>query len=266
MPEISSGVAAITGASSGLGAVFARKLAARGWNLLLIARRQNRLNEVKEKLETAYPVTIDLLVADLADDSSCQYVATRLESLPDLGILVNNAGFGTKGVFWETDLDRQLEMYRLHVMATVRLTRAVLPRMVQRDSGAIINVSSVAAFARTPGNTSYCSTKGWMNDFTEGLHLELRVKGSRVIIQALCPGFTHTEFHDTLGVSRSSVPKSLWLDADFVVDESLRCLKNGKVFVVPDLRYRAFSSIVSRIPSSWRMSLGSWSPHTKDRR
>jgi hypothetical protein len=124
-------------------------------------------------------------------------------------------------------------------MATMRLTRAALAAMVPRASGAVINVSSVAGFGQSPGNISYCATKTWMNSFTEGLDLELRGVGSPVRVQALCPGFTVTRFHDTMGMSRDGIPSWLWLRAADVVDASLRALERGKpLFVVPGAIYK----------------------------
>lgn len=256
---MSEPLAVITGASSGIGAEFARQLRAQGYRLLLIARREDKLRELAAALGAS-----EVLAADLANEQSLETAAAEIaRRAPDM--LVNNAGFGLKGRFWESPLAPQMEMHRLHVLATVRLTHAVLPAMVERNSGAIINVSSVAGFARSPGNVSYCATKGWMNDFTEGLRLELAGLDSRVRVQALCPGFTYSEFHDVMGVSRSNIAKSMWLKADFVVSESLRGLERGKLFVVPDWRYRAFAAVFSKLPAALRVALEARSPHRKNR-
>jgi len=135
-------------------------------------------------------------------------------------------------------------MHRLHVLATVRLTRAVLPGMIRRGGGAIVNVSSVAGFARSANNVSYCATKAWMNAFSEGLWLELQ--GTGVTVQALCPGFTYTEFHDVMGVDRAKHPRWMWLDAGFVGGESLRNL--SKLDVVPDWKYRLVVALWTKLP------------------
>ena len=156
-------------------------------------------------------------------------------------------------------------MHKLHVLAPLHLTRAALPGMVKRNQGAVINVSSVAGFFRSQGNASYCATKGWLNDFTEALFLELKAVGSAVKVQALCPGFTHTEFHDTMGVSKGSVPRSLWMPADFVVKESLRGLERGKLFVIPGWRYKLLVALGTRLPTWLKLALQSRSPHTKGR-
>ena len=123
----------------------------------------------------------------------------------------------------------------------------------------------MAGFFRSRGNASYCATKGWLNDFTEALYLELRAVRSAVKVQALCPGFTHTEFHDTMGVSKGSVPGSLWMPADFVVDESLRSLEHGKLFVIPGWRYKLLVALGTRLPTWLKLALQSRSPHTKGR-
>ena len=216
-------VAVITGASSGIGSVFARKLTERGYDLLLIARRKSNLVQLAREL----PGSHDTFACDLATEEGLTAAADRLASQPDLELLVNNAGFGTKGKFWETPFDDQRRMHRLHVDATLVLTRTVLPGMVARNRGGIINVSSVASFGRSPGNVSYCATKSWMSVFTEGLHLELRKSGSQVKVQALCPGFTYSEFHDVAGIDRATVPHWLWMQADKVVGASLAGLDSG---------------------------------------
>jgi short-subunit dehydrogenase len=164
---------------------------------------------------------------------------------------VNNAGFGSRGFFFEADPEQQDAMHRLHVLATERLTRAALPGMVKRQRGGIINVASVAGFISGPGNISYCATKAWMVVFTEGLWLELKSMGSPVRVQALCPGYTYTEFHDVIGIDRASIMgKSWWMSADRVVGESLRGLQSGKLLVIPGLRYKAVAAIGRFLPRS----------------
>lgn len=255
----------ITGASAGLGAVFAEKLAARGDNLLLVARRADRLAELKADLEAKHGISAEAMPVDLADPEACEELARTLSAEPRVDLLVNNAGFGTLGVFWETDYARQEAMHRLHIGATMRLTRAILPAMVAHGSGAIINVASVAGFFRSAGNVSYCATKGWMCDFTEALRLELDDAGSSVVVQALCPGFTYTEFHDVMGVSREALGKEWWMPADFVVGESLRALESGKLFVIPGWRYKLLVALGSRLPAGMRLAMEKMSAHRRHR-
>jgi uncharacterized protein len=244
-------LAVITGASSGLGATFARKLAARGYNLLLIARRQDRLQSIAREIGDLYPVRAEVLAADLTDDAGLASVASQIQGAADLGLLVNNAGFGTLGYFFDADPHTQEQMHRLHVLATMRLSHAALANLVPRAQAGtgIINVSSVAAFGSSPQNVSYCATKTWMNRFTEGLAIELGAKPSPVAVQALCPGFTLTEFHDVMPMDRSRIPASLWLNPDFVVDESLRGFDRRAVFVIPGWRYKLLVWIMKLVPS-----------------
>jgi len=244
---------AITGASSGIGAVFARKLAAEH-DLLLIARRKERLEALAAELTAAYRTNVEILPADLVQESDLKTVASRIGNEPRLALLINNAGFGAKGLFWETELAPQEQMHRLHVMATVRLTHAALRNMTARDFGGIINVASVSAFVRSPGSVSYGATKSWMTVFTEGLYLELKSVRSHIVVQALCPGFTYSEFHDTMAVDRSQLAgPRFWLSAEEVVDASLDGLRRRKLFVIPGWRYRLLTVLLSKIPTAMRL-------------
>lgn len=241
-------VAAITGASSGIGAMFARKLAARGYDLLLIARRDDRLRSLALELSESYHVNAEPMAADLTLDADLERVAARIRTTPNLGLLVNNAGFGSLGYFFETDSAGPLQMHRLHVLATVQLTHAALSNLVPRGAGGVINVASVAGFWQSPGSASYCATKTWMNSFTEGVAMELAARKSAVKVQALCPGYTLSEFHDVVHMDRSAIPKSLWMTADFVVTESLRAFDQGKLFVVPGWRYKLIVALMRTMP------------------
>ena len=244
-------VALVTGASAGLGATFARKLAARGFDLILIARRADRL----EQLSREVPAHIEIVPADLSTSEGLEAAERAIRTCARLELLVNNAGFGTLGRFWEADIAGQDQMHRLHVAATMRLSHAALPGMVARAKGALINVSSVAAFSQSIGNVSYCATKAWMNSFTEGLDIELRSVRSPVRVQALCPGFTVTEFHDTLGMDRRQVPGFLWMKADDVVEASLRSL-GRKVVVIPGLQYKIAAHLMRHLPYFIRRRAG----------
>jgi len=247
-------LAVITGASSGIGATFARKLAP-SYDLLLVARRKDRLEELASQLSAAHQAAVEIFVADLSIPVQVESLAEKIASEPRLALLVNNAGFGTLGRFWEASLHSQEQMHQLHVMATVRLTHAALGNMVPRDSGAVINVASVAGFARSQGSVSYCATKSWMNIFSEGLYLELRGMGSHVTVQTLCPGFTYSEFHDTMAIRREKLAsKALWLTADQVVDASLQGLKSGQLYVIPGWRYRLLTALLSKLPSRVRLA------------
>ena len=161
-------LALVTGASAGIGAVYARRLAADGYDLVLVARRRERLEELAAVLRTKHGVQAEVLPADLTQDTELKAVEERIARAENLEFLLNNAGFGTSGLFWEAPLESQDAMHRLHVIATLRLTHAALRKMTARGRGAVVNVSSVAAFLTRPGNTSYYATKAWLNHFTEG--------------------------------------------------------------------------------------------------
>ncbi len=257
--------ALITGASSGIGAVFARRLAERGYDLILVARRVERLAALAEELRTKHGVAAEALTADLATDEGVARVEARIVDCDTLDLLVNNAGFGTMGRFADLPLKGQLDMVHVHVIATMRLTRAALPRMISRGAGGIVNVSSVSAWWPTAGTATYAATKAFLNAFSEALHTELA--GTGVTVQALCPGFTRTEFHDAPSFSsfdRAQIPDFLWMSADAVVRASLEALARGSVIVVPGLTNRllawlgktALGAMIRRSAgSNWRTLL-----------
>jgi uncharacterized protein len=255
-------VALITGASSGIGEIFARKLAARGYDLILVARRQTRMQALAAEL----PVQSCVIAADLTTEDGLQSVERAIRDCSRLHLVVNNAGFGTLGRFWETSIDGQDQMHKLHITATMRLTHAALAVLVPRDSGAVINVSSVAAFGQSEGNVSYCATKAWMNAFTQGLDIELRGVGSKAKVQVLCPGFTLTEFHDTLGIDRNNIPNAMWMRADVVVEASLRGLEESEVIVIPGAMYKFGVAILRRLSHGVRRRIGKPGLWGKDKR
>ena len=231
--------ALITGASSGIGATFAQRLAAQGYDLVLVARRQERLAALAAELQQRHPIAVETLVADLSNLADVQRVEARMAEIDALDMLINNAGFGTVGRFAEVELAKTMDMIHIHVTTSVRLCHAALPAMLARQRGAMINVSSVAAFAPMPGNATYAATKAFLVTFSKALHTELR--GSGVKVQALCPGFTYTEFHGTpefAEFSRSQIPKMLWMPAEEVVTASLTALKRGQVICIPGFKNR----------------------------
>jgi short-subunit dehydrogenase len=245
-------VALVTGASSGIGAAFASRLAGRGFDLVVLGRREPRLRELAARLERAHDVTVEVCVADLASMVDVEQVARKIRGLDRLDLLVNNAGFGTSTPFAESDLHKQLDMIRVHVLAPVALTRAALEGMLTRRRGGIINVSSVAGWLARPGNTNYAATKSYLTTFTVGLAGELR--GSGIQVQALCPGLTRTEFHDSpeyAEFDRRRIPGFLWMTADEVAARSLRGLDTGRVVLVPGWQNR----VIVRLA---RTALGRW--------
>jgi short-subunit dehydrogenase len=214
--------------------VFAEALAAQRYHLIIVARRQERLQELADELTHRYSVQIEVLVADLSKEQDILRVEQHILQTNDLTMLINNAGFGTPGEFVDIPIQRTQEMLNVHILATTRLSWAALQGMQQRNQGAIINVSSIAAFLPFPTAVSYCATKVYLNTFSDALQREL--KNTDITIQALCPGFTYTEFHDTpeyTGFDRARFPKWMWMSAEDVVQRSLRALSKKRVIIVP---------------------------------
>lgn len=248
-------VAIVTGASSGIGATFAQRLAPTH-DLLLIARREDRLETLGQELRARHGATVSILTADLTDADRLRVVAERIAAEPALDLVINNAGIGIRGLFWKSDLEEQQRLHRLHVLATLTLSHAALRNLVPRDTGGIINVASVAGFVRRRGSVSYGASKAWITAFTEGLYVELKSSGSKVRVQALCPGFTLSEFHDTMHVDRARLAgTSMWLKAGFVVDQSIRGLADDRFLVVPGWRYKVIVSCFSKLPTPLRLAL-----------
>jgi len=243
------GTALITGASSGLGESFGRRLASLGYDLILVARREDRLRELAAVWMAKHDIRVEVEAADLSRDEDIIRVEGRIRARTDLTLLVNNAGFGAGGLFQGIDIEKQADMIHVHVVATARLLAAVLPQMVERGHGGVINVASVAAFAVIPTSAMYGSTKAWVVAFSRAVALGLRGTGVRV--QALCPGFTITGFHDTpeyKNFKRAAIPRFLWMKADDVVAASLRALeKREKAVFIPGLANRVLAWI-PRLP------------------
>jgi len=236
----------VTGASAGIGEAFARALARDGWDLLLVARRRPRLQRLARELEAVHEVGAEVVASDLTKPAGLAAVERRLAGEPRLELLVNDAGMGDFAPFARTDRARTDAEIRLNALALVRLTHAALPGLLRRRRGAVINVSSTAAFAPCPGFAIYGATKAFVNSFTEALHEELRGTGVRV--QALCPGLTHTEIFEQAEVDVGRLPSFLWMEADRVVAESLAALDRGPVVFVPGLGNRALSSLARILP------------------
>lgn len=240
-------VALVTGATAGIGRIFAQRLAASGHDLILVARDSVRLETLADELTLQYGIEARVIAADLSRDDGMRRVADRISNEPRLAVLVNNAGFGTMGRLVGRPVAEQATMLELHVMAPMLHTRAALPGMIERRRGWIINVSSVASFTYSMGNVNYCGSKAFLRTFTQALALELRDTGVRV--QALCPGFTHTEFHARGGIDESRIPRFLWLDAERVVDDSLRQIAaDGPVVCIPGFKYKLIVALIRHMP------------------
>jgi uncharacterized protein len=234
---MSNPTALVTGATSGIGAAFARHLAASSYDLVLVARDEQRLAETAQRLRADHGVAVTTLRADLSTPQGQELAAARVAD-PDrpIDLLVNNAGRSLNTPFLRSTPEAEAELLQLNVHAVMRLTNAVLPAMVARRSGAVINVSSVSGFgAAMPGST-YPASKAWVTNFTESVALSVAPFGVRVM--ALCPGYVRTEFHSRAGINMSKTPNFLWLDADRLVAEAMRDLRRGKVVSVPDWKYK----------------------------
>jgi len=244
-------LAVVTGPTAGIGRVFAERLAAAGHDLLLVSRDAARLRAVAAELALRHGVRAETHPADLADEGAVRALAARLTAAPRVDVLVNNAGYGTHARVVGGDPDAEARMITVHCAAPLRLAQAVLPGMVARRAGAVINVASVAAFVPNARYATYNATKAFVRLLSEGIAAE--VVGTGVRVQALCPGFTRTEFHARMGPAGSAmaahIPAALWMTPEAVVDASLRALaRGGPVTVVPGLGYRAAVAVLRRLP------------------
>ncbi|MFH9492598.1 SDR family NAD(P)-dependent oxidoreductase [Streptomyces halstedii] len=236
--------ALITGATAGIGAAFARRLAAGGHNLVLVARDTERLRAQATELHDRHGIEAEVLTADLATDAGIEAVETRLgDRVSPIDLLVNNAGFGNKGRYLDVPVADELTMLKVHCEAVLRLTSAAVTGMRERGRGGVVNVASVAAFL--PRGT-YGASKAWVVQFTQGVAKDLA--GTGVRLMALCPGFVRTEFHDRAGMGTGNIPGWMWLDADKVVEAALSDLARGTSVSIPDPRYKALMGLVKVTP------------------
>ncbi len=255
-------VALITGASAGIGAAFARRLARAGYDLVLVARRSDRLDALASSLHQQHAIEAQPLVADLADSDDTERVAGVVAELGEAGrldLLINNAGFGTVGRYADLSLRGQRDMVYVHILATMHLTKAALPGLLRRRRGGIINVASTAGWYPLPGNATYGATKRYLINFSESLQSEL--DGTGVYVQALCPGFTYSEFHDqeafrASGFRRERLPAFMWQTAEAVAEASLNAL-GREVVCIPGLHNRAIALLGNFAPraivsETWR--------------
>ncbi len=232
------GAALVTGASSGIGRELARRAAADGWTVALVARREERLAELAGELRSAFGTEVHLIPVDLAEPDGPARVESEAARLGlEVGLLVNNAGFGTWGPFADRDLEEQLDILRVNVLALAELTGRFLPSMRARGGGRVLNVASTAAFQPGPGAAVYYASKAFVLHFSEALHEELR--GSGVTVTALCPGPTSTEFQERAGMTRTPVGDNpLMMSASRVAEAGYRGALRGEAVVVPGLLNR----------------------------
>ena len=236
--------ALITGSTAGIGAAFARRLAADGHNLVLVARDTKRLREQATELHDRHGIEAEVLTADLAEEAGIESVAARLgDRRNPVDLLINNAGFGNKGRYLDVSMADELRMLKVHCEAVLRLTSAAAEAMRERGRGGVVNVASVAAFV--PRGT-YGASKAWVVQFTQGAARDLA--GSGVRLMALAPGFVRTEFHQRAGMGTDNIPGWMWLDADKLVAAALADLARGKTLSIPDPRYKVLTGLAKMAP------------------
>lgn len=237
-------IALITGATAGLGAEFARQLGAQGNSLVLVARSRDRLEAKAAELATEFGVEAEVLVADLVSPAGLAAVERRLaDATRPIEVLVNNAGFGLVASFHDSPIDEEQRHLDLLVSVPMRLSHAALQQMVERHSGTIINVASVAGY--TPRGT-YGAAKAWVLSFSRWANIYYKPRG--VTVTAVAPGFVHTEFHQRMHARTDNIPDALWLTADVVVADALRAAGRGRAVTVPTFRYKAIVWLATWLP------------------
>jgi len=241
-------VALITGASTGIGKAFAERLAARGDDLVVVARDTARLEALAKELDAGFGTNVEVLTADLTTGQGMAAVEARLgDGDQPVELLVNNAGFGTVGKFHELPVAGEITEIGLNIVAVTRLMHAALAGMVARGRGGVINVSSIAGYQPNPGTATYGATKAFVSSLTQAAHEEL--KGTGVQCMVLCPGFTRTEFQDRAGVDSSGVPDFLWQDATTVVDHALASFAKGRAVCLPGALNQATAGFSAVMPA-----------------
>ena len=242
--------ALITGASSGIGESFTRLLASKGYNISLVSRNEVRLHEKAAALREKYQVQTFVLVADLATDAGCLLVEDYLNKY-DIDVLINNAGFGLNKSFSASDLAKEQELLDVLVRTPMRLTHVAIPKMRAKNSGTIINVSSVSSFIA--GGT-YSAAKSYLTVLSESLNTELKETGVKV--SALCPGFTRTQFHERAHMKMKGIPRIMWLNSDRLAAAGWADAISGKAVSIPGRQYKLLVAVISIVPRSLVRRLG----------
>ncbi len=225
--------ALITGASSGIGKAYAEHLARTGHDLVIIARRTDRLSKLAQILEAEHGIAVEIMTADLTQPSDVLRVANRLEAGPSIDLFVNNAGYAARGKVAELDLDAFEAMLQVNILAMSRLSHSALGQMLKKGSGSIINISSATAFILLPGNAGYGASKSFVMAFTR--HMQLEAEGTDIRVQLLIPGVIDTDFHEVAGSNVSNFPSERVMKPDDLVVASLRALAMNEPVCIPSM-------------------------------
>ncbi len=240
-------IALITGATSGIGAVYAKKYAEKGYDLILTGRRKKVIEKRAAKLKEEYKVNVDIYLVELSNNEEVEKFIKEISD-KDINVLINNAGFGINNNYHHEDFSNWETMLDVHVRVPMKLVYVVLPNMIKNKEGSIINLSSISAFLPIPRNSIYSGTKSFMKVFSETLNLEL--KGSEVKVQALCPGFTKSDFHQKMGMDKSKHEDANWMSAEDVVNISLQYLKKDKVVCIPGFKNKLIVFLLKLLPET----------------
>lgn len=238
----------ITGASSGIGEEFANQLAA-SYNLILVARNKSKLESLVKELNLKHSETkASSLPLDLTESKDISSFCKTIENDSNLGMLVNNAGYGTVGEFAELDIQEELREIQLNVTTLVAATHSALKNFKKQNTGIIINVASIASYLPAPYSATYAATKAYVRSFTESIHEEAKVHG--ILVQALCPGLTHSDFHQRAGIEKKDFPNFMWMNSKEVVSTSIKSLKSKQAVCIPGAVNQSAVGLTNFIPSS----------------
>jgi short-subunit dehydrogenase len=242
--------ALVTGATAGIGESFTRLLAENNYNIVLVARDLQRLEERARELESKFNISTHVIQADLATESGCAVIEQYISN-NQIDVLINNAGFGLNKAFTMSSLEAEQQMLDVLVRTPMRLMHAVLPGMKERNKGVVINVSSVAGYI---AGGSYSASKSYITVISESLNTELA--GTNVKVSALCPGFTRTEFHQRARMSMKGLPNFMWLNADELVKKAWSDALRGEAVSIPGWQYRVLTFVIQTVPRSLVRKVG----------
>jgi len=240
--------AVITGATSGIGAAYAKKFAEKGYDLIITGRRQEKIEALANEVRNSQNVQVEVVLAELSEKEGVHKVIEKMQG-KKVDILVNNAGFGDKNLFQDCHLDVAMQMAKVNVLAPMELIRTVLPGMIERKCGTIINISSSSVYLVVSKNSVYSGVKAFLKTFTEALHMDLM--GTNVKVMTVCPGLTHTDFHEKMGIDKSKqTDRGLlsWMSCEEVVNSSLKDLEKGKVICIPGMKNKLLIRLLNLLP------------------